>query len=218
MGADEHVHERALAHGEPERVAKHAAQAFVGQGLESLVVDRQRVNARPERRRRRNRRRGGFGLRAAMRTSARVAAMAHDVRFQRRYFDLVVFADQIPRIAGRKRAAALIARFRRVIADLVGIIRQPPNVRLMPELRPAGSGVLALLLLVRRGRLGRGARGFVGALKPKHQLDQLLLAELLQISPIHPLMDSDFAARGKGVGNYAQGNRVKELRDNGLKC
>ncbi|MGD0188255.1 MAG: hypothetical protein ABSC25_23825, partial [Roseiarcus sp.] len=39
-------------------------------------------------------------------------------------------------------------------------------------------------------------------LEPKHQLDQLLLAELLQINPIHPAMDSEIAAHGKGVGNY----------------
>jgi hypothetical protein len=30
----------------------------------------------------------------------------------------------------------------------------------------------------------------------------LLLAELLQINPIHPAMDSEIAAHGKGVGNY----------------
>jgi hypothetical protein len=98
MRADKHVHQRALAHGEPERIPKHAAQPLVGERLETLVVDRQRMNARPERRRRRHRRRWSFGLQAAVRASARVAAMAHNVGLYRRYLDLVVFADQLARI------------------------------------------------------------------------------------------------------------------------
>ncbi|MGD0184326.1 MAG: hypothetical protein ABSC25_03650, partial [Roseiarcus sp.] len=54
-------------------------------------------------------------------------------------------------------------------------------------------------------------------LEPKHQLDQLLLAELLQINPIHPAMDSEIAAHGKGVGNYFRsadetGSRLRPAR------
>ena len=73
------------------------------------------------------------------------------------------------------------------------------RVGLVTELRPAEPSVLAPLFLVRRGRLGRRARILIGTLKPKHQLDQLLLAELLQITPVHPRTDSEFAARGRGV-------------------
>ena len=124
--------------------------------------------------------------------------MKHDVGLDRRYLDLVVFADQIARLVGRNRAAIMLAGCRRVIPKRVGIVRQPPIVRFMPELRPAGPGVLALLLLVRRGRLGRGARTLVGTLKPKHQLNQLLPAELLQITPVHLRMDSEIAALSKG--------------------
>jgi hypothetical protein len=39
-------------------------------------------------------------------------------------------------------------------------------------------------------------------LKPKHQLDQLLLAQLLQITVIHTGMDSEIAPHRKPVGNY----------------
>jgi hypothetical protein len=154
--------------------------------------------AHHEGRRRRHRRRRRFHLRAATRASARVATMAHDIGLDRRYLDLVVFADQFERTVARKHAAAILANRRHVVSIRVGIVRQPPVVRLVTELRPAGPGVLALLLLVRRRRFGRRARILVGALKPKHQLDQLLLAELLQITPVHPRMDSEFAARGNG--------------------
>jgi hypothetical protein len=41
---------------------------------------------------------------------------------------------------------------------------------------------------------------FSGALEPQHQFDQLLLAEPLQITPIHPAMDSEIASLGKEAG------------------
>ena len=157
--------------------------------------------AHHERRRHRHRRRQGFGLRAAARAPARVAAMAYDIGFDRRYLDLVAFADQLARVVTRKGAPAILASCRHVVAKRIGIVRQPPVVRLVTELGAAGPRILALLLLVRRRRLGRRARILVGTLKPKHQLDQLLLAELLQISPVHPRMDSEISPRGKGVGN-----------------
>src|SRR5208282_4985386 len=70
-----------------------------------------------------------------------------------------------------------------------------------PGFAPPGRGVLAPLLLVRRRGLGRRARGLVRRLKPEHQLDQLLLAELLQITAVHAAMDSEIAPPGKGAGN-----------------
>jgi hypothetical protein len=39
-------------------------------------------------------------------------------------------------------------------------------------------------------------------LKLDHQLNQLVLAQALQISPFHEHMDSEIALRGKGVGKY----------------
>jgi hypothetical protein len=39
-------------------------------------------------------------------------------------------------------------------------------------------------------------------LKLDHQLNQLVLAQALQITAIHPRMDSEIALGGKGVGKY----------------
>src|ERR1700733_9019890 len=83
----------------------------------------------------------------------------------------------------------------------------------MPELRPTRTRVLALFFLVRGGRLGRGSRILVGALKLKHQIYQLPFAELLQISPVHAGMDSEFSHRGKGVGKCIAGSREEVARD-----
>ena len=143
------------------------------------------MDARSKRRRRRDRGRRSFRLDAAMRASAGEAPMADDIGFDRRDLDLVVFADQFPLGVRRESPAALLAKARHVVAKLIGIVRQPAVVRLMPGLRPARTRVLALFLLVRRRRLGRRARILIGPLKPEHQLDQLLFAELLQITAIH---------------------------------
>src|ERR1700710_1273472 len=79
-------------------------------------------------------------------------------------------------------------------------------MRLMAGLRSARTRILPCFLFVGRGRLRRRARVLRGALEPKHQFDQLLLAEPLQITPIHPAMDSEIASLGKGVGNCAVKN------------
>jgi hypothetical protein len=58
-------------------------------------------------------------------------------------------------------------------------------------------------------------------LKLDHQLNQLVLAQALQISPFHEHMDSEIALRGKGVGKYAGGivSLVDETIDmNGHHC
>src|SRR5271156_1449193 len=194
-----------LATTRAARSAEQAAQTLVRKRLETLQINRKRVDARPERGRRRDRRRRSLRFEATTPASARIAAMAHDVWFDRRYLDLVVFADQLARLIRRKPAATLLANARHVVAKLVRIIRQPAVVRLMPELRPTRTRVLALFFLVRGGWLGRGSRILVGMLKLKHQIYQLLFAELLQISPVHAAMDSEFSHRGKGVGNCSSG-------------
>jgi len=153
-----------------------------------------------QRRRRRNRRRRRFRRYPAMRAAAGEATVADHIGFDRRDLDLVVFANQVPLGVRRKSFAALFANARHVVAKFVGIIRQPPVVRFMSRLRPARSSVLALLLLVRRRRLGRRARILVRPLEKQHQLDQLLFAQVLQITAVHRPMDSDIAPPGKGVG------------------
>ena len=105
---------------------------------------------------------------------------------------------------------------RSVIAELIGIVGQPTIVRLMPGLRPARTRVLAFLFLVRRRRLGRSPRRFIRSLKLDHQLNQLVLAQALQISAIHAHMDSEIALPGKGVGKYTFYNekRPHQAMDN----
>ena len=50
VGADEHVHQRALAHTEPERIVEQRAQTLIGKRLEALEINCQRMNARSKRR------------------------------------------------------------------------------------------------------------------------------------------------------------------------
>src|ERR1019366_10547448 len=90
-----------------------------------------------------------------------------------------------------------------VVAELVGIVGQPTIVRLMPALRPARTGALAFLFLVCGRRLGRSPRRFIRSLQLQNQINQLVLAQALQISPFHARMDSEIALHGKGGGKYA---------------
>src|SRR5277367_2002527 len=208
MRADEHVHERALAHSQSERIVEQPAQPLVGKRLEAFEIDRQRMNARPERRRCRNRWRWPFRRRAAMHAPARETPVADHVGLDRRDLDLVVFPNQLSFRARRERPAARFADARRMIPELVGIVRQTTVVRLVAGLRATGPGILPRFLLVGRRRLGRRSRILVGTLKPQHQVYQLLFAELLQISSIHPSMDSEFESERKGVGNCRRAARL----------
>ena len=99
---------------------------------------------------------------------------------------------------GTERPAATPAHDRLVVAKRVGIIRQPPSMRLMPGLRATGTGILPRFLPVRRGRLRRRPRCLIRPLQPHHQLNQLILAQTLQITAIHGHMDSEIGDRGKG--------------------
>jgi hypothetical protein len=84
-----------------------------------------------------------------------------------------------------------------VVAERVGIVGQPTIVRLMPGLRPARTRVLAFLFFVGGRRLRRITRRFGRSLKLDHQLNQLVLAQALQISAIHEDMDSEIGLPGK---------------------
>ena len=65
--------------------------------------------------------------------------VADDIGFDRRDLDLVVFADQFPLGLGRESYPALLTNTRHMVAEFVGVIGQPPSVRLMPKLRSAGA-------------------------------------------------------------------------------
>src|ERR1700728_3430708 len=94
------------------------------------------MNARPKRRGRRDDGRRSFRLDAAKCASTGEAPVADDIRFDRRNLDFVIFADQFPRGVRRESSAALLAYARRVVAKLIGIVRKPTVVRLMPQLPP----------------------------------------------------------------------------------
>ena len=86
--------------------------------------------------------------------------MADDIGLDRRYLDLVIFADQFHVGVGRHGPAALPAMGWLVVFELIGIVGQPTIVRLMPGLRPAGTRVLAFLFLVGGRRLRRSSETF----------------------------------------------------------
>src|SRR5208337_3354588 len=94
-----------------------------------------------------------------------------------------------------------------VVAEVIGIVGQPTIVRLMPGLRPSRTGVLAFLFLVGGRRLRRSPRRFVRSLKLDHQLNQLVLAQALQISAIHAHMDSEIGLPGKGARKLGASSR-----------
>ena len=125
--------------------------------------------------------------------------MADDVGLDRRKLDLVIFADQLFHCVQSEPPAALLADLRPVVAKLIGILRQLSIVRLMPWLGAARPRPFPLRLLVRRRRFGGIARVLLRSLQPKNQLDQLLLAEPLQITSFHSPMDSDIYGAGKGL-------------------
>lgn len=58
--ADEHAHQRAFADGKADTIAQQPAQPLVGKRVKVLQINRQRVNARPKRRRRGEGGRRGF--------------------------------------------------------------------------------------------------------------------------------------------------------------
>ncbi len=106
MGADEHVHERALADDQAKGVAEQEAQTLIGKRLKALQINRQRMNARSKWRRRGDGGRRSFDAHAAMRAAAGEASVADDIRLDRRYLDLVIFANQFHVGVRRHRPAA----------------------------------------------------------------------------------------------------------------
>src|SRR5512136_69170 len=153
MGADEHVHQCALADDEAESLAEQEAQALVGKGLKALQINRQRMDARSKWRRRGDRGRRSFYSSAALRATASETPMAHDVGLDRWDLDLIVFTDQFHLGVRRHSPAAELAMRRSVIAEFVGIVGETTIVGLMPGLRPARTRVLALLFFVGGRRL-----------------------------------------------------------------
>src|SRR5215218_403676 len=87
----------------------------------------------------------------------------------------------------------------------IGRLAHHPTVALMAGLGPAGLGFLPLLLAIRRGWLGGGARGLLRPLQAQHQLDQLFLAQTLKLATTHATFESTKMTDLKGLGNYNSG-------------
>ena len=106
---------------------------------------------------------------------------------------------------------AISSRFDLGVSRLRPSVTQPRPcaARLSPSPWRAGRGVL---FLVRRRRLGRTPRRFVQSLKLDHPLNQLVLAQARQNSPIHARMDSEIALHGKGVGKYVKRESDRNFR------
>jgi hypothetical protein len=94
VGADEHVHPRALADDQAKSVAEQEAQTLKGKRLKAFQINRQCVNAQSKWPRRGDGRRRSFDGGAAMRAVAGKASVADDIRLDRRDLDLVIFANQ----------------------------------------------------------------------------------------------------------------------------
>src|SRR5918994_3429522 len=92
-----------------------------------------------------------------------------------------------------------------MIDDPIRRLAQPSALPLMTRLGTARFRPLLLLLAIRRGRFGGGARGLLWPLHPQHQIDQLGLAQTLKLVPAHPDRESAKPIRRKGVGNYNGG-------------
>jgi hypothetical protein len=75
-------------------------------------------------------------------------------------------------------------------------------VTFMSRLGATGLGLIPTLLAIRRGWLGRGARGLLRSLQSQHQLNQLFLAQTLKIAAAHKSKESAKPSSRKGLGNY----------------
>src|ERR1035438_2166335 len=112
--------------------------------------------------------------------------------------DLVIFADQFTLGVSSKRPKAIGTMRRLMILNGIGRFAQFTRMAFVSGLGAAGLGLLAPLFSIRRWRFGRRARSLVRTLKPKHQLDQIVLAQPLQIIAIHPNLESATRPTRKG--------------------
>ena len=114
-----------------------------------------------------------------------------------RQLDPLVHADRFGRQIVRQRQTAVWARCRAVVDDRIRLLGEDAAVALVAGLRASGAGLLAPLLAVGRGRLGRRARRLGRALQLQHQLDQFVLAQTLEITTAHANTESAFIAPRK---------------------
>ena len=227
FGPAQHVGETALADAQAEQIGQRLLQTFVGQRLEGFQIHGRGVQARAERRRGRSGRSRRCYAGPASRAHHAETPVLLDERLHLRQFDPLVNADRLGRQIGRQRQTAVRAVGGEVVDDRVRLLGDDAAVALVAGLRASGAGLLALLLAIGGWRLGRRARRLGRALQLQHQLDQLVLAQTLEITTAHAATESAFRRQRKPllqrhdtrpaslvsphpVGNYRQ--RVPALR------
>ena len=92
--ANEHFHQRALADRQAKQIEENLLQPLVRQSVTGFHVNRQRMNARPERRSLRDCRQSRGRRLAAMGTTKGETPMPPYEWLNGRKLDLVIFADQ----------------------------------------------------------------------------------------------------------------------------
>src|SRR3954453_21189599 len=127
-----------------------------------------------------------------------------DEGLHRGQLDPLVYADRLGQQVRAERHSAAGALARTVLDDRIGRLAHHSAVALVAGLGSARLGFLPLLLAIRRGRLGGGARRLLRPLQTQHQLDQLFLAQTLKLATTHPALESAKTASLKGVGNCAR--------------
>ena len=130
--------------------------------------------------------------------AARKLAMARHKRLHRRQINALIFADQPPFLTAAKRRAALAALQGNIITHRVRRLTKRAEMALVARLAPARLRILPALLAVKRGRQRRSMRRLLRALQLQNQINQLILAQPLQISAFHASMDSGIRTFGKG--------------------
>src|SRR5215211_9447561 len=159
------------------------------------------MQARPERRAARRLRHGGYDAPPAGRTAHRQTPMMRDEGLHLGQLDPLVDADRLGQQVRAERHSTAGALARTVLDNRIGRLAHHPAVALMAGLGPAGLGFLPLLLAIRRGWLGGGARGLLRPLQAQHQLDQLFLAQTLKLNTTHLALESANTPSLKRVGN-----------------
>jgi hypothetical protein len=115
--------------------------------------------------------------------------------------DPLVHADPLGQQVRAERRSAAGALARTMLDDLIGRPAHHAAVALVPRLGATRLRALALLFAIRRGRLGRGARGLLRPPQAQHQLDQLFLAQTLKLNTTHPARQSAKTISLKRLGD-----------------
>src|SRR4051812_26650881 len=186
---------------QPEQVGQGALQPLIGQRLKRLEVGGDGMQARPERRATGRRRRWCDNPRAAGWAAHSQTSMMRDKGPDLGHVDPLVHADGLGRQVRTERRSAAGALARTVLDDLIGRLAEHPAVALVSRLGSARLGPLPLLLAIRRGGLGGGARGLLRPLQAQNQFDQLFLAQTLNPAAALSAFKPAKPASLKGLGN-----------------